>query len=254
MRLHVILPQIAPTEITPPSTCPYQDCQGAQFRFHQKVTKPLKDTVYEEVTAFRYQCLTCGRTFRVYPQGVGKAQVSQRVKGLAVLLYVLGLSYGAVSETLETLGVYMCKSRVYAAVQEAAERVRGPNREAVFEGIQTPARGADVAKVKFRGRWLALRLMGDDQRGPVLSAQDLSREDAETLKTWIEPLAPTVGAEIRLIDDGDGFKPAGDQLRLGHDFAWWREAEYGGVHRRSRAGRSAGWASSPDSSRSHTED
>jgi len=216
MRLHVILPQIAPTEITPPSTCPYQDCQGAQFRFHQKVTKPLKDTVYEEVTAFRYQCLTCGRTFRVYPQGVGKAQVSQRVKGLAVLLYVLGLSYGAVSETLETLGVYMCKSRVYAAVQEAAERVRGPNREAVFEGIQTPAQGADVAKVKCRGRWLALALAVDNTHGLVLTVQQLAREDAETLKMWIEPMATGVGAELMVTDEAAGFKPVADQLALSH--------------------------------------
>jgi hypothetical protein len=230
MRLHVILPQIAPTEITPPSTCPYQDCQGAQFRLHQKVTKPLKDTVYEEVTAFRYQCLTCGRTFRVYPQGVGRAHVSLRVKGLAVLLYLLGLSYGAVSLALEAFGVYMCKSRVYAAVQEAAERVQGLDRGTIFEGIRTPAQGADVARVRCRGRWLALGLMVDDQRGPMLTAEDLSREDAETLKTWIEPLAPTVGAEIRLTDDADGFTPAGDQLRLGHRSARPYGAEHGRVY------------------------
>lgn len=230
MRLHVILPQIAPTEITPPSTCPYQDCQGAQFRFHQKVTKPLKDTVYEEVTAFRYQCLTCGRTFRVYPQGVGKAQVSQRVKGLAVLLYLLGLSYGAVSETLEAFGVYMCKSRVYAAVQEAAERVRGPNREAVFEGIQTPAQEADVAKVKCRGRWLALGLMVDNLRGLVLTAQHLSREDAETLKMWIEPMATAVGAELVVTDDAEGFEPPAGQLGLGHRSARPYGAEHGRVY------------------------
>ncbi len=230
MRLHVILPQIAPTEITPPSTCPYQDCQGAQFRFHQKVTKPLKDAVYEEVTAFRYQCLTCGRTFRVYPQGVGKAQVSQRVKGLAVLLYLLGLSYGAVSVTLEAFGVYMCKSRVYAAVQEAAERVRRPNREAVFEGIQTPAQGADVAKVKCRGRWLALALAVDNTHALVLTAQDLSRENAETLKMWIEPMATAVGAELGVTDDADGFEPPVGQLGLGHRSARPYEAEHGRVY------------------------
>ena len=38
-------------------------------------------------------------------KGVSKAQVSDRVKGLAVMLYLLGLSYGAVSLAMESLGV-----------------------------------------------------------------------------------------------------------------------------------------------------
>ncbi|HEY6409831.1 MAG TPA: hypothetical protein VIY29_20420 [Ktedonobacteraceae bacterium] len=51
------------------------------------------------------------------------------VKGLAVMLYLLGLSSGAVSLALEGLGVYLCKSRVSDAVQEAAKRVPGWHRE-----------------------------------------------------------------------------------------------------------------------------
>ena len=74
--------------------------------------KPLKDTVYGAVSAHRYRCLRCKRTFRVYPQGVTQAQTSQRVKGLGVMLYLLGLSYGATSLALEALGVYMCKCGV----------------------------------------------------------------------------------------------------------------------------------------------
>jgi hypothetical protein len=40
--------------------------------------------------ARRYECLRCKRTFRLYPQGVTPAQASQRVKGLSVMLYLLG--------------------------------------------------------------------------------------------------------------------------------------------------------------------
>jgi transposase-like protein len=125
MRLHLILPLVEPTMISLPSTCPYEDCEGRHFRHHQEVTKLLRDTVYAQVTAHRYECLHCKRTFRVYPHGVTKAQTSQRVRGSAVLLYLLGLSYGAVSLTLEALGAYLCKSRVYDVVQAAAERVPG---------------------------------------------------------------------------------------------------------------------------------
>ncbi len=88
MRLHLILPRVEPTEIEPPATCPYEGCDGTSFRFRQAVEKPLRDTEYDRVSAHRYECLKCRRTFRGYPRGVSRAQTSLRVKGLAVTLYV----------------------------------------------------------------------------------------------------------------------------------------------------------------------
>ncbi len=214
MHLHMILPEIQPNEIAPPSTCPYQDCQGTRFRFHQVVTKPLKDTVHQEVTAHRYQCLTCRRTFREYPQGVSRAHVSERVKGLAVLLYLLGLSYGEVSLTLEAFGVYMCKSRVYGAVREAEKRLRRPGPGHLFEGIRTLALGGDVTSPKRRDGWLSLKLTEDSFHGLVLTAQDLSNEDAETLKARIEPIAAAIGGEVATSDGGDGLKVTAGQVGL----------------------------------------
>ena len=54
------------------------------------------------------------------------------------MLYLLGLSYGAVSLALDGLGISLCKSRVYDAVQEAAKRVPGLKRDQVFAGVRTP--------------------------------------------------------------------------------------------------------------------
>jgi hypothetical protein len=216
MRLHMILPQVEPEEVTEPTVCPYKGCQGEHFRLHQQVAKPLRDTVHDQVTAYRYQCLRCRRTFRVYPKGVTRAQTSKRLKGLGVLLYLLGLSYGAVSLALEALGMYLCKSRVYDAVQAAAEQVPGMKREAVFRGIRTPAVGGDVTSVKCRGQWLQLGLTVDDLSGLVLTVDGLEAEDAETLKAWMEPIAEAVGAEILVTDDADGFKAVADELGLDH--------------------------------------
>lgn len=100
MRLHLLLPKVNPEKIIAPSKCSYAGCSGRKFRLHQPVNKALRDTVYQHVEVYRYQCLKCGRTFRVYPEGVSGAQTSGRVKGLAVMLYLLGLSYGAVSLAL----------------------------------------------------------------------------------------------------------------------------------------------------------
>lgn len=90
MRLHLLLPKVNPTKRAAPTKCVYAKCSGTRFRFHQPVTKALRDTVHPSVEVHRYQCLKCGRTFRVYPEGVTSAQTSQRVKGLAVMLYLPG--------------------------------------------------------------------------------------------------------------------------------------------------------------------
>jgi transposase-like protein len=151
MRLQLILPRVEVSEMYLPSVCPYETCQGRHFRHHQEVDKPLKDTEYDAVFAHRYECLRCKRTFRLYPQGVTRAQTSQRVKGLGVMLYLLGLSYGATSLALEALGVYMCKTSVYEAVQAAAEKVPGMKRQEVSSGVRTPALGGDLTSVKCKG-------------------------------------------------------------------------------------------------------
>jgi transposase-like protein len=172
MRLQLILPRVDPQRVIRPMSCPH--CGGRYLRLHQVVSKPLRDTVYPQVKAYRYQCLRCQRTWRIYPQGVSGSCSSQRVRGLAILLYLLGLSYGATSLALEALGVYLCKTSVYEAVQAAAERVPGMRQGGVFGGIRTPALGADVTTVRCGGKWLPLGLSVDDTTGLVLTVDGLA--------------------------------------------------------------------------------
>lgn len=216
MRLHLILPRVEPEEIKAPSKCPKEDCDGTNLQFLQEVEKPVRDTRYRQVVAHRYQCLRCSGTHRIYPKGVSKDHISQRVKGLGILLYLLGLSYGAVSLALEALGVYMCKSRVYDVVQSAAERVPGMKRDQVFEGIRTSAVGGDLTSVKVNGEWFPLGLTVDDTSGLVLTVDGLPGEDTATLEEWLEPIAEAVGAEILVTDDADAFKTVADDLGLDH--------------------------------------
>jgi transposase-like protein len=216
MRLQLILPRVDPTVFDMPAVCPVKGCQGKHFEHHQEVVKPLKDTKHEAVTAHRYRCLRCKQTFRVYPQGVTHAQTSQRVKGMAVLLYLPGLSYGAVSLALEALGVYMAKSSVYEAVQAAAKKVPGLKRQKVLAGIRTPAVGSDLTSVKCKGEWLHLGLTVDDTTGLVLTVDELAAEDADTLQEWLEPIVKAVGAQLLVTDDADAFKTAADKLGQEH--------------------------------------
>jgi len=132
------------------------------------------------------------------------------------MLYLLGLSYGATSLALEALGVYLCKTSVYEAVQAAAEQVPGMKRHEVFAGVRTPALGGDLTSVKCNGEWFPLGLAVDDTTGLVLTVDALSAEDAETLKVWLDPIAEAVEAELLVSDDADAFKSVAGDLGLDH--------------------------------------
>jgi hypothetical protein len=49
-----------------------------------------------------------------------------------------------------------------------------------------------------------------------LTIDEVEAVDAATLKAWIEPIAESVGAQVLVTDDADGFKSAADELGLLH--------------------------------------
>jgi transposase-like protein len=219
MRLKLLLPSVEPKVFVEPSICPYAKCGGQHFHFMQEVPKPVRDTVYREVSARRYECLRCGRSFRVYPQGVNDDQTSARLKGLAVLFYIMGLSYGAVSLVLSALGHPLGKTAAYEAVQAAGQRVAGLRREEVRVSTArtlVAALGADLTSVKCKGQWLTLGLTTDAIAGTTLTIDILDNGEADTLKEWVQEVAEAVHAEVLVTDDADGFKTAADANGLKH--------------------------------------
>src|SRR5208337_4938957 len=140
----------------------------------------------------------------------------QRVKGMGVMLYLLGLSYGAAVLMLEALGVNLSKSSIYRTVQATAEALPGMKRTELLQGYRTKAIGGDLTSVKCKGQWLPIGVIVDPIHGLVLSIDHLDGEDAQTLKDWVEPIADQVGAHTLVTDDADAFKEVADRSGLDH--------------------------------------
>lgn len=216
MRLNLRLPEVKPDQFVVPRCCPKAGCKGKQFYPRQKVKKKVVDAKYKQVEVWRYQCGKCGHTFRVYPRGVGKPHISQRVSGLGVMLYILGLSYGAVAIVLESLGIGIGKTSVYRAVQAVAEKVPGMKQTHLLEGCRTGAVGADVTSVRCGGKWLPLGISVDAIHGFTLSIDSLPGEEAEQLKAWLAPILDAVDADVLVSDDADAFKKISDETGRAH--------------------------------------
>jgi hypothetical protein len=130
---------------------------------------------------------------------------------MAVMMYILGLSYGAVEIVLNSLGMGIGKTSVYRAVQAVSEQVPGLKREKLLSGYKTKAVGADVTSVRCNGQWVTVGIAVDAVNGMVLSIDELAGEDAEQLQAWLEPILDAVDADVVVSDDADAFKNVSDQ-------------------------------------------
>jgi hypothetical protein len=226
MHLLLLFPKVEPEKLAAPTHCAYPSCTSKKFRLRQVVRKALRDTVYKEVVVHRFQCLVCGHTFRVYPEGISAARTSQRVKCIAGLLYLLGLSYGAISLRLEGLGVHLVRSQVYTIVQEVVGQMSDLRLYCLLEDMK-------LSSVKYQGGWQFLgstanpvsgsvSVAMNPTAGPVLSIQvHFSRDSPKTeaermqiLKDWIEPIAKNLGVQILVIDNIDRFKAIADEIGI----------------------------------------
>jgi hypothetical protein len=206
-----------------PEKCPHPHCDGQHFEKHQDhCAKAIRDPKYEAVEAQRYRCLRCGRTFRVYPKGVSQAQQSDPLKAFSVLLYVLGLSYGGVSDVLEALQtllgktLFLSKTTVYRNVQASGQETRRLRRAWLQQGRRIRVIGADLTRVQCQGESLVVGVVVDDLQGIELSVDILDDETAETQLAWLRQIAEQVGAEVLVSDDADALKTVADELGLAH--------------------------------------
>jgi len=215
MRIQVTLPKVEPSVYETPETCPY-GCGGRHFKPHgvKGEVKPLRDTRYSEVRSHRLTCVRCRRHFRVYPRGVGSGPQSARLQGLTVLLYVLGLSYGAVEDFTTAMGCPVSKTTAYNNVQAAGAKAREHQRVTVAQGGKRAVIGADGTYLQLKGERVGIAVVVDDQNGELLGLEVIASENVAEVLDVIRAVAQEVAAEVLVSDDHGTYKEVADALGL----------------------------------------
>jgi transposase-like protein len=125
----------------------------------------------------------------VYPQGVTRAQQSDRLKGQTILLYTLGIRYRGVEDFLETFDHCVDHTTVYRNVQAAGEAARQLGRVWLHQlRGKVAVVGSDLTYVRCRGEQVAIAVAVDDAEGMMLDIELLDDEERETVKGWLPPL------------------------------------------------------------------
>jgi transposase-like protein len=170
----------------------------------------LIDTQVHETQAVRYRCTACGRTFRHYPEGVSRYRQSQRVMGLAVLLWTLGLSEWGASHVLHALEAGIHRSSVHRDRLRAGALLQ----QRTARGGRVRVLGADETGVRLRGQAQIVGFVVDGESGKTVGVDLLVQRDGAAFGRWLERYTRTLGVEVLLTDDLNTYKPVSHQLGL----------------------------------------
>ena len=203
------LPNVKRKSEARPRRCPY--CEGETFQRWGQVNKPVKDVFVRKVKVYRYRCCQCRRTFRHYPEGNTRADQTERLKLLAVLLWKLGVSHRAGSLILSGLRVAVSHMTIWRDVQQAAHQIQRANG-----GKPGRIVGLDGAYVLGWGDKQPVLVAVDLGSGQPMALGYVNEHDPQAVRRWLAPLVKQHGITVIVTDDLSSYKIVAEKLQLGH--------------------------------------
>lgn len=205
MKIVLQLPEVERKQVARPSKCPY--CQGKIFQRWGMVSKQIKDTKVRTVEVPRYKCTSCQKTFRAYSAGVSRAQQSERLKKLCVIMWSLGLSHRSVVLILSVFGVCLSHMSGWRSVQREGRQIR---QKLKWKPVRVV--GVDGAWVAGKGIMVAVDL----GEGRLLAMAEIDEKEKSAVAAWLKTLKQTHQIGAIVTDDLASYKEIADQLGLGH--------------------------------------
>lgn len=192
-----------------PRRCPV--CKGDILQRWGGQVKRVRDPHVSEVLVYRYRCCRCRHTFRHYPSGVDQAQQSQRLRQLAGLCWVLGLSYRGIAALLSVFRVEISRM---SAWRDAQERARQLMRRRMWKPVRVL--GLDGAYVLGWGEKRPVLVAVDLGAGQPVSIGYVDEANPQAVKRWLEPLVKRLGISVIVTDDLFSYRIVANQLGLEH--------------------------------------
>lgn len=202
------LPEVK-EEAERPTRCPV--CKGETFQRWGGQSKKLRDPQVKRVVVYRYRCCSCRHLFRAYPAGVDQAQQSQRLRKLAALTWMLGLSYRGMAAVFDVFGVTLSRMTGWRDVQIWAEQLR---KQRKWQKVRVL--GVDGAYVLGWGKKQKVLIAVDLGTGQPVQIGYVDEHDPQAVRRWLEPLVKRLGVSVIVTDDLMTYRVVTEKLALEH--------------------------------------
>ena len=202
------LPEVK-VEVERPTQCPA--CKGETFQRWGGQVRQIRDPQVKEVMVYRYRCCACRHTFRHYPAGVDRAQQSQRLRKLAALTWLLGLSYRGIAAVFEVFGVNLSRMSAWWDVQNWGKQLR---KQRQWQPVRVL--GLDGAYVLGWGAKQKVLIAVDLGTGQPVRIGYVDEHDPQAVKRWLEPIVQQLGVSVIVSDDLTTYRVVAEKLGLEH--------------------------------------
>jgi transposase-like protein len=202
------LPEVKYSQRERPSRCRY--CEGNTFQRWGGNSKRVRDPHLGEVWVYRYRCCSCGRTFRHYPVGIDRASQTQRMRALAAIGWMLGMSYRGLSSFL-SVWVKLGRMSIWRDVQQRAKQLE---KERHWKPVRVL--GLDGAYVRGWGKIQPVLIAVDMGTGQPVTVGYVDEKDPQAVKKFLEPLMQRLGVSVIVTDDLLSYRVVADKLELEH--------------------------------------
>lgn len=192
-----------------PSRCP--SCKGETFQSWGKQVKSIRDPYLRQVIVSRYRCCQCRHTFRDYPEGVDQAQQSQRLRRLAALCWVLGLSYRGIAGVFVVFGVGISRMTAWRDEQEWARHLK---RNRMNKKVRVL--GVDGVYVRGWGETRSVLVAVDLGTEQPVALGYVDEKDPQAVRRWLAPLVQQLGVSVIVTDDLATYRTVAGKLDLEH--------------------------------------
>lgn len=203
------IPEVKYTRQERPKQCPH--CKGEVFQRWGGTAKRVRDTHLSEVWVYRYRCCRCRRTFRHYPQGVDRASQTERMRAMAAIGWIFGMSYRCGSRYLSGFGIPLGRMSIWRDVQRWAQQM-----EKARYWKRVRVLGVDGAYVRGWGKTQPVLVAVDMGTGEPVTVGYVDEKDPQAVKRFLEPLMQRLGVSVIVTDDLMTYRRVADQLGLEH--------------------------------------
>jgi transposase-like protein len=216
------LPDVKDCQFERPKQCPY--CSAETFQRWGGTAKRVSDPKLSAVWVYRYRCCRCHRTFRYYPPGIDRARQTARMRTLAAIGWIFGMSYRCSSRYLSGFGISLSRMSIWRDVQRRAE---GFERKHFWQPVRIL--GLDGAYVRGWGKTQAVLVAVDLGTGEPVTVGYVDEKDPQAVKRFLEPLVQRLGVSVIVTDDLASYKQVAEGLQLGQQICQFHVRHWVGL-------------------------
>lgn len=203
--------------------CPH--CRRNNGRIHSGIShRRISDLRACSIRQRRMKCPWCGTTWTLRSEGVGHGrQRSDKLRGIGVILYMLGLSYRAVEQFLPCLDCRGSSSSIERDVAEMGRKVKGFHLSA--PRMRVRILGVDGTGSAMAGKNAGVLFFVDVERQKLICVEPLKETDSARVRRHVAKVFAAVGAEKLRSDEHSVYKGVVPQDKHRICLTHWRKSK-----------------------------